>query len=252
MPAGSAKRSPMLNGALDHRSIPLLLAAALGCAALVTGCASAPPPKPVVVKDAAPVAQAVDQGPTSLESEIGGMNEFAVENRFKSLMKPIVKCFEGGSSRVEQLGGGFTVSFRVDRAGKTRWAYMKASTIGDRDTESCILDLVRGETWPKPLSGEGLAEKSMEIEPAKVPHTVDVKRMTTVLKLVQKRAATCRKGVRGAFLATVYLRPNGRVLTVGVATPNEKADAAADCITAEIRKLKFTPTGKLAKMSFEI
>jgi hypothetical protein len=242
----------MLTGALDHRSTPLVLAAALGCAALASGCAAAPPPKPAVV-DAAPVAAVpVDTGPSYLESEIGGMNELAVESRFKSLVKPIVKCFEGGSERVEQIGGSFTVSFRVDRAGKTRWAYMKASTIGDRGTESCILDLVRLETWPKPLSGEGLAEKTMEIEPSKVPHSIDDKRMRTVVKLAKKRIESCRKGLQGAFLATVYLEPNGRVRTSGVATPNEKADAVADCITSEIQKLKFTPTGKLAKVSFEM
>jgi hypothetical protein len=241
---------PMLAGIAPPRS-SLVLIASLG-AALASGCASAPPPKPVVAEEAPPAAQAIDTGPTSLESEIGGMNEDAVEKKFRGLMKPIIGCFEGGSTRVEQIGGSFTVSFRVDRAGKTRWAYMKASTIGDRGTESCILDLVRNEPWPKPLSGEGLAEKTMEIEPSKAPHTVDVKRMRTVVKLAQKRAATCRNGVRGAFLATVYLEPNGRVRTAGVATPNEKGDAVADCITSEIQKLKFTPTGKLAKVSFEM
>jgi hypothetical protein len=235
----------------SHRSALLALAAALGCV-LAAGCSKPPPPKPAVV-DAVPTATpVVDSGPTSLESDIGGMNEMAVEDKFKSLLKPIGKCFEDGSARVEQIGGSFTVSFRVDRAGKTRWAYMKASTIGDRGTESCILDLIRQETWPKPLSGEGLAQKSMEIEPSRAPGTVDVKRMKTVVKLAQKRIASCRVGVRGTFFLTVYLEPNGRVRTSGVATPNEKADAAADCITSEIQKIKFTPTGKLAKVSFEM
>lgn len=235
----------MLTRHLDHRSTPLLLAA------LVAGCASAPPPKPAV-SDAGPAPERVDRGASSVESEIGGMDELAVERTFKSLMSPIVKCFEGGSARVEQIGGSFTVSFRVDRQGKTRWAYMKASTIGDRGTESCVLDLVRLETWPRPLSGEGLAQKTMEIEPSKAPHALDDKRVRTVVKLAKKRIESCRRGVRGSFLATVYLEPNGRVRTSGLATPDEKADAVADCITSELRKLKFTPTGKLAKVSFEM
>jgi hypothetical protein len=235
---------------LDHRSTPLVLAVLAG-AALAAGCASAPPPAPVVA-DTKPVAEAVDPGPSSYESEIGGMNEDAVEGRFRSMMAPIGKCFEGGSARVEQIGGSFTVSFRVDRKGNTRWAYMKASTIGDRGTESCILDLVRREAWPKPLSGEGLVEKTIEIEPSKPPHALDGKRVRAVVKVAQKRIESCRKGVRGAFLATVYLEPNGRVRTAGVATPNEKGDLVADCITTEIQKLKFVATGKVAKVSFEM
>lgn len=240
----------MLPCALAHRSTPLALAA-LACAWLASACAAPPPPRPVVA-DQASAARPIDPGPTSLESEIGGMNEFAVDAKFKALMKPIVKCFEGGSQRVEQIGGSFTVSFRVDRQGNTRWAYMKASTIGDRGTESCILGLVREATWPKPLSGEGLAEKTMEIEPSKAPHPVDAKRVRPVLKFAKKRLDGCRKGFRGAFLATVYLEPNGRVRTAGIATPNEKAEAVAECMTSEIQKLRFTATGKLAKVSFEM
>ena len=56
----------------------------------------------------------------------------------------------------------------------------------------------------------------------------------------------------GAFITGVYLEPNGRVRTSGLATPDEKSDAVADCITSELRKLKFTATGKLAKVSFEM
>lgn len=241
----------MLTGALDHRSTPLALAAALGLAALGPGCAAPPPPK-AAVADAAPEPQKIDTGATYYESEIGGMDEFAVDGRFKKLMRPIQRCFESGSERVEQIGGSFTVSFRVDRQGRTRWAYMKASTIGDRGTESCILDLVREEAWPRPLSGEGLAEKTIEIEPSKAPHTLDQKRVRSVVALAKRRAATCRKGARGAFLATAYVGPDGRVRTAGVSTPDEKSDAVAECITSEIQKLKFIATGKIAKISFEM
>lgn len=241
----------MLTGCLDHRATPLVLAAALGCLTLA-GCASAPPPKPAVV-EAGPVKERVDTGATYFESEIGGMDQDGVERRFKSLMGPITRCFESGSERVEQIGGSFTVSFRVDRQGKTRWAYMKASTIGDRGTESCILDIVRLETWPRPLSGEGLAEKTIDIEPSKQPHVLDEKRVKALAKIAKKHVAkTCRKAFQGGFLATLYLEPNGKVRTAGLSTPNEKADAVADCITSEIQKLRFTATGKLAKVSFEM
>jgi len=238
-------------GTLDHRPTPLWLAALLAVGAVgAAGCAAAPPPPAVV--EAGPVVEKIDTGASFYESEIGGMNEYAVEDAFKSLQRPILRCFESGSSRVEALGGSFTVSFRVDRKGATRWAYMKSSTLGDRATESCVLDLVRRETWPKPLSGEGLAQKSFDIEPSAAPHVLDGKRVRSVIKLAQKRTATCRKGVSGAFLATAYLEPDGRVRAAGVAPPSEQGEAVVDCVVDELQKLKFSATGKLAKVTFEM
>jgi len=231
--------------ALDHLPTSLCLAAVLAL-----GCGGAPPPR-AVIEVGTPVEK-IDTGASFYESEIGGMNEYAVEDAFKSLRRPILRCFESGSERVEALGGSFTVSFRVDRRGATRWAYMKASTLGDRATESCVLDLVRRETWPKPLSGEGLAEKSFDIEPSSAPHVVDGKRVRGAVKLAQKRTATCRKGVHGPFLATAYLEPDGRVRAAGVAPPDEKGEAVVDCVVDELQKLKFSATGKLAKISFEM
>lgn len=231
-------------GLLDRWTIPLLAGlCAFGCAAA--------PPKPAVV-DAGPEPERVDAGPSSFESEIGGMNEFAVEETFKALSRPIARCFESGAERVEALGGSFTVAFRVDRKGATRWAYMKASTIGDRATESCILDIVRSRAWPKPLSGEGLAQKTVDIEPAKAPHLLDGKRVSRSVHQAKARIAPCRKGVTGAFLATAYLEPDGRVRSAGVAPPNEKGESVVDCVIGELQKIRFSATGKLAKVTFEM
>jgi hypothetical protein len=240
----------MTTGALDHRFTPLRLTAALALGVtLLTGCGATPPPAPAAP---APAPERIDTGASYYESEIGGMDEYAVEDTFKALARPIARCFEHGSERVEQIGGSFTVSFRVDRKGKTRWAYMKASTIGDRETESCLLDIVRSESWPKPLSGEGLAEKTIDVETSRALQVLDHKRVRQAVSLAKNRTASCRKGLHGTFLATAYLAPNGKVRAAGVATPDEKGDAAADCITTEIQKLRFNATGKPAKVTFEI
>jgi hypothetical protein len=232
---------------LDHRATPLWLAALLAL-----GCTKAPPPKSATLQDAGPVRERIDTGATYYEGEIGGMNEYAVDGAFKALSGGIQRCFESGAQRVETLGGSFTVSFRVDRKGKTRWAFMKSSTVGDRATENCILDLVRNETWPKPLSGEGLAQQSFEIEPSSVPHAVDAKRVRSIVSLAKTKTAACRKGVQGSFVTTAYLEPDGRVRTASAAPPDEKSDSVVDCVIDELQKLRFAGTGKLAKVTFEM
>ena len=236
---------------LDHRSTPLGLAGAVSLAFVAFGCAPTPPPR-AAITEAAPTVEKIDAGASYYESEIGGMNEYAVDDQWKRLSPRVQRCLETGTSRVETLGGSFTVAFRVDRKGGTRWAYMKSSTLGDRATESCVLELVRGQTWPKPLSGEGLAQKTIEIEPSSAPHTLDPKRLRAVIQIAHNKTAACRKGVSGAFLATAYLEPNGRVRAAGVAPPDEKAESAADCVVDELHKLRFSGTGKLSKVTFEI
>jgi hypothetical protein len=241
------KSANMFTGPLDHRATTLCLAALFAI-----GCHAAPPPKAAVADDAAAKVERVDPGASFYEGEIGGMNEYAVDDKFKALSGRIQGCFENGSERVAALGGSFTVAFRVDRKGATRWAYMKSSTLGDRGTESCILEIVRRQSWPKPLSGEGLAEKTFDIEPSTAPHVLDSKRVAIQARIAQKKAAECRKGMRGAFLATAYLEPNGHVLSAGIAPPDEKGEAAIDCMVDEIQKVKFSGTGKLAKVTFEM
>lgn len=236
-------------GPLDLLSTPPLLAIALS--ALSFGCAAAPPPA-ARMTDSAPVREKIDTGATYFESEIGGMNEDAVDDQFKRLSPSVTRCLENGTSRVEALGGSFTVSFRVDRQGHTRWAYMKSSTLGDRATESCVLEIVRNRSWPKPLSGEGLVQKTLDIEPSVAPHVVSASKVRSVVKLAKNKTALCRKGVTGAFSATAYLDPNGHVRAVGVAPPDEKGESVADCLVGEIQRLRFSGTGKLAKVTFEI
>ncbi len=243
-PKGGAPAAPEYRAGLWAKvACPVVFAMAIGCGGAKTS---------AKVAELSAPEERIDTGATYYESEIGGMNEDAVDDTFKRLSTPISRCFENGLSRVESLGGSFTVTFRVDRSGKPKWAYMKSSTIGDRPTESCILDLVRNKAWPKPLSGEGLANKTIDIEPGSPPHMVESKKVNQLVLLAKNKTATCRKGQVGAFIATAYLEPDGRVRTAGVAPPNEKGESVVDCLIEELQKLKFRPTGKLSKVTFEI
>lgn len=217
------------------------------------GCGSSPPPRAGVVAAAPLEVEKIDSGPTYMESEIGGLNEDAMEEAFASLQRPVLRCLEGGLSRVEGLGGHFKLSLRVDKSGSTRWVYLSESTLGDRDTEKCVLDLARTKTWPRPLGGEGLAEKSFDIDAPTEPVSWEARRGLRALNHVYGEVARCRKGIPGSFVATVYVSPDGRVVTAGVATPNERGEEAADCVTEALRRMRFGSHGdKAAKVSFAL
>jgi hypothetical protein len=217
----------------------------------LVGCASAPPPP--VVAAAAPVVvpEKVDNLP-AMESEIGGLNEEAMDKAFASLGLDVQRCV-AGASKLDVLGGDVKVRVRIDRKGSARWAYVSASTLGDRDVEKCILESARAKSWPLPVGGEGLAEKSYAVDPSKAPNDLsDERRVRADVARARAQVQKCRRGLRGQFTATAYLTPEGRVARAGMSLPNEKAEDAADCMVDALRKARFQRPGRDAKLSFSI
>ena len=220
-----------------------------GIALGVAACGAAPPPPPQV-KDAPPVEEKVDTGPTSMESDIGGLNEEAMDQAFASL--DVNGCVVPRVEQLDQLGGELKLKMRIDRKGSARWVYVSRSTLGDREAEKCVLDLVRAKSWPRPLGGEGLAEKDFVVDPRAEPVALDERRTMAQVAQARVDAGKCRKGIRGSFTATVYVRPDGRVAAAGVAVPNEKSEDVADCMVEAVRKVRFQGAPKPSKLSFEI
>jgi hypothetical protein len=245
------RRGGPLSAKVDRvvvRSSRLVFAVA---AIVLNACSAAPPPAPVVAE--APAPEPVDRGASSVESEIGGMNEEAVDRTFGTLKDPILKCVEDRAAHVKELGGHFQLALRVDQAGRAVSAYLSESTIGDRETERCILDLALGTTWPKPLGGQGLAERSFDVDPPREPIMWDEKKVKRAVSTVASGLRRCRRGASGQFVATAYVRPNGRVLAAGVAPPSAGTDEAVDCIVDTIQKMHFaSPGSRSAKVTFAV
>ncbi len=228
-----------------HRAI-LLSVLALAASA----CEASVPPPPPRIADAAPEQEKVDTGPSSMEAEIGGLDEYAMDKAFASL--DVSGCIEPRAAELDQLGGEIHLKLRIDRRGSTRWAYLSRSTLGDREAEKCVLDLARAKSWPKPLSGEGLAEKDLVIDPRAEPLALDERKSRAPVAQARAEAAKCKRGVPGSFLATVYVQTDGRVATAGVSVPSEKGEDVADCVVDALRKLRFRGAPGPGKLSFEI
>lgn len=231
----------------------------LAASALLLGaCASVEaPPARVAEPGAGPVVEeAADPGPLSLESEIGGMSQEGVERKLAELHPRFVACVERASERLSAIGGRVNVRMRVDRSGQVRWAYLTDTTLGDREAESCVLELVKSRRWPRPKSGEGLAETSFEVEAADAPREVPAPRASLFARQASYATRKCREGLPKGFVATAYLSAKGEVLTAGVAPPNETAESASDCIVEALRGLRaaglVAARGAPAKVSVRI
>lgn len=190
-----------------------------------------------------------------MKSEIGGLNEEAVARSFERMNDAVQNCFATGTGKVSALGGHIKMKIRIDPQGALRWAYLAESTLGDRDTEKCLLDAARAKSWPLPVGGDGLAERSFDVEPPSPVKDLDAKKYKRALALVSKETSKCRKnGTWGkVFRATAYLRYDGLPITLGIAPPNEKGEDVIDCMVKIIKKIKFGGIGRrMGKLTFDL
>jgi hypothetical protein len=226
----------------------VLVFAALACA-----CAR-PAPPPVAAPE--PEPEKIDRGPSSSDSDIGGLSQEDVEDQFKALHPQLMECVQRSSTRLVVLGGRATFRLRITRAGMVRWAFIPESTLGDREAERCMLGVIREQTWPRPLSGEGLAESSLEVDPGEPAAEWPKHKQAALADKAARATGKCRSGVAGTFRATAYVGPRGEVLAAGIAPPNAQGEDASDCMAKSLRALRVgnLTVGQrgVAKVSFLI
>ena len=64
------------------------------------------------------------------------------------------------------MGGAVTFFIAVNLDGTVKDAHLEQSTLGDRETEKCLIDVLRGQKWPRPIGGKvGEARNSMDLDP---------------------------------------------------------------------------------------
>jgi hypothetical protein len=190
-------------------------------------------------------------------AEIGGMNEEQTDAVFKKALGGLEKCLNRGSERVEFLGGSVSFFIKVDTSGRVEHAHLEHSTLGDRETEKCMLGTLRSRSWPKPVGGEhGLARKSFDFDaPSDVrpPLEWDAEHIKKTLKKLSDKLEECKSGNSGTFEATTYVSAEGTVLAASVTPPDESGEAAVDCLVQTLQAASFPSPGSwAAKVTFSL
>jgi len=239
-----------------NRTHRALLVVSLGG---LSACGGSEPP-PAAPSHDAPKATADRPKPKQrlqLSGQLGSLDEGKVEDTFNRLIPKFGDCLSQGSSRVEFIGGHVRFFVRIALDGTAKWAYLSESTIGDRDTERCMLGVAKGVRWPIPTEGEGQAQKAFDFDPSPdvrdaVPWGAD--RVAKSLATARPKLGQCTQGAPGKYRATVYVHTNGTAISAGVATPDERGEAgAADCLVAVIKGMKFPSPGSWpAKVMFDV
>lgn len=234
-------------------------AATLGALVLTASCGpSTPPPAPPSGPTEPPADSTPKRSGVRVEAEIGALDERGVDRAFKRAGPKLIACFGEGARRIPFLAGSIRFAVRVTHTGETRWAYVKESTLGDRETEACMLEALKGIRWPEPVGGEdGLAETSFEF-PAQTeeqqPVSWTAAELGTPLRRVAPVLSKCRSDAgAGRLEATVYVQTDGKPLAIGVAASDERGEAAIPCVLDTLREVTFpSPGSYAAKATFPI
>ncbi|MDB4935136.1 MAG: hypothetical protein JWP87_2108 [Labilithrix sp.] len=179
---------------------------------LAVGCGSSPPPK--VEEPSKEESHSQSAGPKlAMSQELGSIDQRKVEQTFSNLVNgPLENCHKQGRDRVEYLTGDVKVFLRVDGNGRVKYGYFEDSTIGDRETEKCILGIFNGTSWPKPEGGEAEVRSGFGWGPGgeREPTTWSSDKVATALvesKDVKKDVDKCKAGIKGDFRVTAYVEP---------------------------------------------
>ena len=176
---------------------------------LLVGCGSSPPPK---VEEPVKEERSQSSGPKlQMSQELGSIDERKVEQTFAGLVSGTLEnCHKQGRDRVEYLTGDVKVFLRIDGNGRVKYGFFEDSTLGDRETEKCIMGVFNGTTWPKPEGGEAEVRSGFGGGPGgeREPTAWSSDKVTTALveaKDVKKDVDKCKRGINGDFRVTAYV-----------------------------------------------
>ncbi|HEX9620430.1 MAG TPA: AgmX/PglI C-terminal domain-containing protein [Polyangiaceae bacterium] len=192
-----------------------------------------------------------------VSGEIGGLNQEKVDETFTTTLGDLERCLNDGAERVEFLGGSVSFLVKIDLSGRLSHAFVEQSTLGDRETEKCMLSALRARDWPKPVGGDvGLARKSFEFDPpsdVRPPTPWSDEMLDDALGELKEELGDCGNGSLGSVTATMYVDTDGSVLAAGIAADDEAGEDAADCLAATLKGATFPSPGSWpAKVSFRL
>jgi hypothetical protein len=223
----------------------------LFAAVTLAGCgAGTPPPADAGGASTASQNDGHAHGGLGVESEIGGLNEDKVDQVFRRAAPQISACYDKGTERLPYLAGQVSFRLRITKAGGVRWAHVKESSLGDRATEECMLAILKSTSWPRPEGGEGFAANSYTFKPGgdeRPPVEWSPEQLGEPFRKARGALTKCRSGAgTGAIQATLYVDTDGKASAVGVATADERGDAAVSCVIDTLKRLTFPSPGSYA------
>lgn len=190
----------------------------------------------------------------AVEGLLGTLGRDEIQQGLEPRMDRFAGCFGQRSRAVPMIGGKADLSFRIAVDGSVRLVHLRGSTIGDRETERCLLTVARSAKFKRPRGGEAEFAWPLEMDPPSNvrppvpwgPEQVDSAVSSQAAEVVE----TC--GAAGARV-TAYVGRGGKVITVGASIDEPESEAILDCVVERVSAWSMPDPGSYpAKVTFDL
>lgn len=235
---------------------PLRCALVCSLLALSSACGSS---EPEPLDQPAPASSAGAEFHPGPRMEVQGLMGTIPQRKIQATLEPklpsFARCFARGAVEVEPIAGRMELYFRVALDGHVEWVYPRASSVGHRGTEQCVLDIASAVRFPGPKGGDAAELAwSFEMEAGDVRPPVEwgAENVLPVAEANREALQACGIG-SGDAVVTLYVAPGGTVQGVGASARTREAAAQIDCLVQAVATWQLPDPGSyLAKVSFEI
>jgi hypothetical protein len=190
-------------------------------------------------------------------AEVGSMDERAARESVEAALSGLQECVSEGSRRLAFMGGSIELAVKVDSARHPTQVWATDSSLGQRETETCMFEALRAVSWPSPLGGLfGIAKNEFEFnlpKGIKPPAVWDAGRVSSVVDHLGAGVDECTGGERGQVMVTLYVGPDGKAISGGASTKSEANAPAVDCLLELLLAADYPSPGDYpAKVRFRI
>ena len=192
-----------------------------------------------------------------IEGLMGTLSAMEIDRALSPRMNRFASCFSVGADVIETVGGRIEMSFRIATDGSVKWVFAKASTVGERQTERCLLEVAAATRFSRPHGGEAEFSWPLEFDPPEDVRAPDTWSSTEIADLLAAEGSGVTRaciGGRGQVVeVTAYVASGGAVLSVGAASTERAEASQLDCVAEAVRQWTFPDPGSYqAKVTFEL
>jgi hypothetical protein len=239
---------------------------------LTTACASKTPPQPaapraapIIIPDVMPGWGRADKQAAAGTTKVavrgieGTLHNFDVKVTMEQHNKEFARCQEAPARRVPMLAGTIEFGIHVKHhSGEVTDVDLRASDVGDRELERCLIEVIRSIPFPKPNGGDANVTYTMLLGPEGKGREPEQWSAGRVQHLVAKHGADvreeCALPTGEAYTVTAYVNASGKVISAGVAGKAMSEAERFDCIAEKLSRWEMPkPTKKrIAKVTFPL
>jgi hypothetical protein len=225
------------------------------------GCAATAPRETThTVHEEEPLTRPPPSESLSVSGLRGTLSQQEIEGALRPRLPKFLRCAQQRLGDVEVLAGSITLAFHVATNGAVPGVSPIASSLGDRETERCMLEVAQSTRFPPPHGGEADFTWPLELpgDPdvrAPVALSTDAARSAIGAK---SRDVTAGESLHascggGQMVVTAYVDTSGAALAVGVSTPDLATPTELDCIANGVRAWTFdSPGSYVGKVTFSL